>query len=247
MDKGTKSLLNVFLSVLAPVLVLDNCSATGGSWWHIGTTWAMVVALSLPIGCGLYAFATEKKVELLTIFGLLGTILTGVVTIYANTGGGEAIRPDTPWWYAAKEALIALLLAGAMLVNKHQEGSMLRAFVYSDAIFDIKTIEKNIANSNSTPQYNKVLDTAAYMTASSLLFSAAANFALALFFLLPVPEAAPAQQTELYNYAVSKMTWMGLLIIGLPLLVTLMLVMRYLCKRIAALTGLENDKLFLPR
>lgn len=248
MEKGTKSLLNVFLSVLAPVLVLDNCSAApDGTWWHLGTTWAMVVALSLPIGCGIYTFATEKKVELLTIFGLLGTILTGVVTIYANTGGGEAIRPDTPWWYAAKEALIALLLAGAMLVNKHKEGSMLRAFVYSDAIFDIKTIEQTVAATHNEPTYNKILDCAAYMTAGSLLFSAAANFALALYFLLPVPEAEPSMQAELYNYAVSKMTWMGLLIIGLPLLLTLMLVMRYLCKRIASLTGLADDKLFLPR
>lgn len=247
MDKGTKSLLNVFLSVLAPVLVLDHCSAAGDSWYHLGTTWAMVVALALPIGCGVYSFATEKKVELLTIFGLLGTILTGVVTVYANTGDGLAIRPDTPWWYAAKEAIIALLLAGAMLVNIRKEGSMLRAFVYSDAIFDVKTIEKTAEEKGRRADYDATLNHAAYMTAASLFFSACANFALALYFLLPVPGAPAAEQAELYNYAVSKMTWMGLLIIGVPLLITLMLVMRYLCKRIATITELPDEKIFLPR
>jgi hypothetical protein len=247
MDKGTKSLLNVYLSVLAPVLVLDHCSSAGDSWYHMGTTWAMVVALSLPIACGVYSFVTEKKVELLTIFGLLGTILTGVVTVYANTGDGLAIRPDTPWWYASKEALIALLLAGAMLVNIRKEGSMLRAFVYSDAIFDVKTIEKTADEKGRRADYDATLNHAAYMTAASLFFSAAANFALALYFLLPVPGAPAAEQAELYNYAVSKMTWMGLLIIGVPLLITLMLVMRYLCKRIAAITELSDEKIFLPR
>ncbi len=247
MDKGTKSLLNVFLSVLAPVLVLDHCSAAGDKWYHLGTTWAMVVALSLPIACGIYSFVTEKKVELLTIFGLLGTILTGIVTIYANTGDGAAIRPDTPWWYAAKEALIALLLAGAMLVNIRKEGSMLRAFVYSDAIFDVKTIEKTADEKGRRAEYDATLNNAAYMTAASLFFSAAANFALALYFLLPVLGEPAAEQAELYNYAVSKMTWMGLLIIGVPLLITLMLVMRYLCKRITAITELPDDKIFLPR
>lgn len=247
MDKGTKSLLNVFLSVLAPVLVLDHCSASGESFWHLGTTWAMVVALSLPIGCGIYSFATERKVELLTVFGLLGTILTGVVTIYANTGDGMAIRPDTPWWYAAKEALIALLLAGAMLVNVRKEGSMLRAFVYSDSIYDVKAIEQAVEEKGARAAYDGTLSRAAYMTAASLFFSAAANFALALYFLLPVPGAPAAEQAELYNYAVSKMTWMGLLIIGVPLLVTLMLVMRYLARRISALSGLPEDKIFLPR
>lgn len=247
MDKGTKSLLNVFLSVLAPVLVLDHCSATGASWWHLGTTWAMVVALSLPIGCGIYSFVTEKKVEVLTVFGLLGTILTGVVTVYANTGDTLAIRPDTPWWYAAKECLIALLLAGAMLVNTRKEGSMLRAFVYSDAIYDVQSIEKSVEAQGKRPQYEHVLDVAAYMTSASLLFSAFANFALALYFLLPVPDAPAAQQAELYNYAVSKMTWMGLLIIGVPLLVTLMMVMRYLSKKLAEVSGLPDDRIFLPR
>lgn len=247
MDKGTKSLLNVFLSVLAPVLVLDHCSASGDSFWHLGTTWAMVVALSLPIGCGIYSFVTDKKVEILTVFGLLGTILTAVVTVYANTGEGLAIRPDTPWWYAAKEALIALLLAGAMLVNTRKEGSMLRAFVYSDAIFDVKNIEKAVDESGNREQYDRTLDCAAYMTAGSLLFSAIANFALALFFLLPVIDYPVAEQAEYYNYAVSKMTWMGLLIIGVPLLVTLMMVMRYLSAKLAKVSGLPDEKIFLPR
>ena len=245
MDKATKSLLNVLLSVLAPVLILDNCSATGDKLWHLGTTWAMVVALALPIGCGIYSLVTERKVEAMTAFGLLGTILTGVVSIYANTGDALAIRPDTPWWYAAKEAIIALLLAGAMLVGGGKEGSLLRACVYSDALFDIRRIEATIKEKELTASYTGVLNRAALMTAGSLFLSAAMNFGLALYFLLPVPDMPAAEQAVQYNYAVSKMTWMGYLIIGVPLLATLFLVIRYLGKSLKLLTQLPDEQLYM--
>lgn len=245
MDKATKSLLNVLLSVLAPVLILDNCSASGDKLWHLGTTWAMVVALALPIGCGIYSLVTERKIETMTAFGLLGTILTGVVTIYANTGNELAIRPDTPWWYAAKEAIIALLLAGATLVGGGKEGSLLRACVYSDSIFDIRGIEGTVREKGLLSNYTAVLNRAAFMTAGSLLFSAAMNFGLALYFLLPVPDMPAAQQAVEYNYAVSKMTWMGYLIIGGPLLVTLFLVIRYLGRALLQLTGLSEDRIYM--
>ena len=124
---------------------------------------------------------------------------------------------------------------------------MLRAFVYSDYIYDVKSIEQAVEERGQRAAYDATLRRAAYMTAGSLFFSAVANFALALYFLLPVPDAPAAQQAELYNYAVSKMTWMGLLIIGVPLLVTLMLVMRYLSRKLVEVSGLGEDRIFLPR
>lgn len=245
MDKASRSLLNVALSVLAPVLILDNCSSEGSSLWDWGTTWAMVVALSLPIGCGLYSLLKLGKVDTLTLFGLLGTILTGIVTIYANTGDGAAIRPDTPWWYAAKEALIALLLCGAVLVTARREDSMLRAFVYSDSLFDIPAIEKAVKQAGQEKSYQSLLLTASLMTAASLLFSALANFLLALHFLLPVLEQPEKEQAIAYNYAVGSMTWWGYLVIGIPLLATLFGVMLHLSRSLHRLTGLEKERIFL--
>lgn len=56
MDKGTQSLLNVLLSVLAPVMVLDHCSVSGPELWQLGTGPAMCLALSLPLGFGVWTF-----------------------------------------------------------------------------------------------------------------------------------------------------------------------------------------------
>ena len=240
MDNGTKSLVNVLLSVLAPVLVLDHCSTDGPAFYELGTVWAMVIALALPIGCGIYTFWDTRRVDPITLFGLLGTILTGVVTVYANTGEGGAIRTDTPWWYAAKEALIALLLCGAVLVTARRRESMLRLFVYSDAIFDIPNIEKAVQERGVQPEYGRTLWRANLMMAATLFASAVANFLLALHFLLPVLDKEPAQQALEYNYAVSNMTWWGYLVIGVPLLLTLFGVIKFLIRRLEAITALPS-------
>lgn len=245
MDSGTKSLLNMFGSVLAPVLVLDYCSVAGERVWQLGTTPAMGIALSLPLLCGLWTFCEKRTVDPITLFGLLGTILTGIVTVYANTGDGGAIRPDTPWWYAAKEALIALLLGGAVLVTARRKDSLLRLFVYSEALFDIPAIEQRVAADNRQSEYENVLWRAGLYTALSLILSALANFGLSLYFLLPVLDQPAEQQTLAYNYAVSNMTWWGYLVIGIPLLGTLFGVMRYLTRALCRLTGMDSSRVMM--
>jgi H+/gluconate symporter-like permease len=117
--------------------------------------------------------------------------------------------------------------------------------VYSDAVFDIRRIEGTVREKGLQAGYNSVLNRAALMTAGSLLFSAAMNFGLALYFLLPVPDMPAAEQAVEYNYAVSKMTWMGYIIIGVPLLATLFLVIRYLGRALQRLTELRDEQVYM--
>ena len=244
MDSGKKSLINVLLSVLAPVLILEKCSGSGGAWYDWGTMWALVVALSLPIGCGIYSVVSQRRVEPLAVFGLLGTLLTGVVSMYANSGAGEAIRPDTPWWYAGKELMVATMLAGAVLVTARGRSSLLRAFVYSEALYDIPLIEQKVQELGCTDDYRRLELQGSRLMAASLLGSGLANFGLSLYFLLPVLKLPAADQALAYNQAVGGMHWWGFVVIGVPLMVTLVAVMRFLARRLQALTGLPSDRIF---
>ena len=242
MDSGKKSLINVLLSVLAPVLILEKCSGSGGAWYDWGTVWALVVALSLPIGCGIYAVISQRRVEPLAVFGLLGTLLTGVVSMYANSGTGEAIRPDTPWWYAGKELMVATMLAGAVLVTARSRSSLLRAFVYSEALYDIPLIEQKVQEQGREDDYRRLELQCSRLMAASLLGSGLANFGLSLYFLLRLPAA---DQALAYNQAVGGMHWWGFVVIGVPLMATLVAVMRFLARRLQSLTGLPSDRIFL--
>ncbi len=242
MDAGTRTLVSVGLTVLAPVIILNNCSTDGPKLWELGTAWALVVALSLPIVYGLYRFVTARKVDPIVFLGLFSTILTGVVSLYANTGDGAAIRPDTPWWYAAKEGLVSLVLGAAMLVSTKGEGSLLRAFIYSDSLFDVQAIEQAVATHGNYTAYERILSRSSLYTAGSLFVSAVANFGLVLYFLLPVLELPEAEQAVAYNYAVGSITWWGYVIIGVPLTGTLIWVIFYLMRALSGLTGLSREQ-----
>lgn len=245
MDQGTKSILNVLVSVLAPVLVLEKCSADGSAWYQIGVTGAMVIALALPIACGLLSFISSRQVNAITILGLAGALCTGLVTCYARTGEGMAIRPDTPWWYAAKEALIPVLMAAAVLITAKSRSSLLRTFIYSDALFDISSIESAVQEHQAEKGYSDLMKRSNHILAGSLLLSAGANFLLALYFLLPVLERPAEEQALHYNYAVGNMTWWGYLIVGIPLLLTVLALFFHLLRTLSSLTGFDRDRLLL--
>ena len=151
----------------------------------------------------------------------------------------------TPWWYAAKEAAIPLLLCGAVMVTARRQDSLLRVLLYSDSLFDIPTIEKLVTEKNQQTAYDALLWRSSLFLGLSLVVSAVGNFILSLCFLLPVLDQPASQQALEYNYAVGRMTWWGYLVIGVPLLVTLVAVIRHLIARLEMLTGLDRDKLML--
>ena len=93
--------------------------------------------------------------------------------------------------------------------------------------------------------YNALLWRASLFLGLSLVVSAVGNFLLSLCFLLPVLNAPATQQALEYNYAVGRMTWWGYLVIGVPLLITLVGVLRHLIARLGAITGLDRDHLMM--
>ncbi len=247
------SLKGVLIGVLLPVLLLDHCSGgsmkpweplPGQHWWELGPAWAMAVALCLPIGYGIAQFARRGKIDLMSAIGLAGVLLTGVITLCV-VGEGGSVSGSTPWWFAAKEAMIPLILAAAVLLSSRSESPLLQTFLYTPELFDIPRIESGIRERGEQSAYRRTLARASYLLAGSLALSAVANFCLALHFLLPVLAESPDRQQVAYNYAVGSLTWWGFLVIGVPLMATLMGVMAYLLRRLGRLADLSRDELLL--
>ena len=131
------------------------------------------------------------------------------------------------------------------MVTARRQDSLLRVLLYSDSLFDIRTIEKQVTENHQQTAYDALLWRSSLFLGLSLVVSAVGNFILSLCFLLPVLDAPAAQQALEYNYAVGRMTWWGYLVIGVPLLVTLVAVIRHLISRLETLTGLDRDRLML--
>jgi hypothetical protein len=74
--------------------------------------------------------------------------------------------------------------------------------------------------------------------AGTMLFSAIANFILALYLL---GDKAPGSQE--YTKAIGRLNWSGFLVIGIPLMGVTLTLLLWLLRSITRLTGLERDDL----
>ncbi len=123
---------------------------------------------------------------------------------------------------------------------------MLRAFLYSDSIFDIPKIERRVEETGSHERYRKILFQATLLFATSFFLSTLMNFGLALYFLGDLDHTA-ANARELYNERVAKLTGWGFAVIGVPILAFLFFTLRRLLRNLGELTGFKDDELMLPR
>jgi hypothetical protein len=247
-------LANILINVLIPVLALSYLSkdpefqqAIGKAVkpWHIGPHKALALALAFPIGYGAWHFFKTRKANFFSALGLASVLLTGGLTIYLWNKDGT-VKEHADILFGLKEASIPLILGIAVIGSHYTSSPLLRVFLYSDSIFDIRKIEHRVEVSGSHERYRAILFQATLLFAASFFLSMAMNFGLALYFLGDLNHTA-ANARELYNEQVAKLTGWGFAVIGVPILLFLFLTLRRLLKQLGELTGLKDEELMLPR
>ena len=247
-------LANILINVLIPVLALSYLSkdpefqeqiGKAVRPWHLGPVKALAIALALPIGYGLWFFIKNKKANFFSALGLFSVLLTGGLTLYVWNADGT-VKPNAHILFAIKEASIPLILAIAVVGSHYTATPLLRIFLYSDSIFDVRRIDQVVAERDAKEAYDRVLLQATWLFSASFLISTVLNFGLALYFLGGIDHSA-ANAREIYNSQVAKLTGWGFAVIGLPILVFLFFTLRRLMKGLGAITGLKDEELLLPR
>lgn len=247
-------LANILINVLIPVLALSYLSkdpdfqeAIGKAVkpWHLGPAKALAVALVLPIGYGIWFFVKHRKANFFSALGLFSVLLTGGLTLYLWNADGT-VKPNAHLLFGIKEASIPFILGLAVIGSHWSPTPLLRVFLFSDSIFDVRKIDAVVIERGVEDAYERVLFRATLLFAASFLLSTILNFGLAIYFLAEIDHAAPNAR-ELYNTQVAKLTGWGFAVIGLPILVFLFFTLRRLMKGLGAITGLKDDELLLPR
>lgn len=245
-------LTNILVNVLVPVIALSKLSKdaaleTDPKLWHIGPIWALVVALALPLGYGVWFLLKHRKLNFFSIVGLASVLLTGGLTLFLWNKDGS-VNPSAPLLFGLKEGSISFILGMAVLTSHWTKTPLLNTFLYNNQIFDLKRINRQVEENSNQEPYAKLLFTCTLIFASSFFISTVLNFFVAQYFLSPEKiDYSAVNARELYNQAVGKITWWGFLVIGLPMTAFLVCCMLYLLKGLRRLTGLENDELMLPR
>lgn len=247
-------LANILINVLIPVLVLSFLSkdpviqeklGKAVKPWHIGPLYAMIVALALPLGYGVWHFIKTKKPNFFSGLGLVSILLTGGLTLYLWNKDGS-VKENAGILFGIKEASIPMVLGIAILTSARSNSPLLNVFLYNDSIFDIPKIETKIADLGNMTAYQALLLEATRLFSASFFLSSIMNLGLAWLFFRGFDHTG-IDALEQYNSIVGKLTGWGFAVIGAPILIFLFFILRRLLKGLNTLTGMKDEELMLPR
>ena len=247
-------LANILINVVIPVLILSYLSKDPelqerlgkvARPWHIGPLKAMILALVMPLGYGVWHFIKTRKGNFFSALGLISVLLSGGLTLYLWNANGT-VKPNAGILFGLKEALIPLMLGIAILTSHRSPTPLIRVFLYNDSIFDIPKIENRVAEISAEAGYQKLLFGATKLFAASFFLSSLMNLGLAQWFFRGF-DAKAIDALETYNAIIARLTGWGFAVIGVPILIFLFFTLRSLLKGLGQLTGFKDDELMLPR
>jgi len=216
--------VSLILNVVLPGLILTQLSKPE----RLGPLAALFVAISLPIGYGIYDAIRRKKLNFFSVVGFISTLLTGVLSF-----------PKDPIWFASKEAVIPLVFAGALLASHKTKKPLIRMFLWNKDMLDTDKAERKIDDGNHRSAFDRLLFQSSLFLTAGLLLSAVGNFFISLY-LLDGTDGG----TEGRMKAVGKQTWVTWLVIGVPMMGIMFFTLWRLFKGIEKLTGLTMEDIF---
>ncbi|MBY0553531.1 hypothetical protein K2P97_03310 [bacterium] len=229
MQKQENSFSHILFNILIPVLILNK-----GHKYGLDPKAALVIALSFPLFFTLKSLIKSKKVDFISLLGLLNVLISGVLTLL--TLGGI--------WFAIKEAAFPLLIGCFVLGSSFSKSPFFQSLFLNPATFDVEKVENKLDTEQKKQDFFLLMKKLTQLLSLSFLLSAFLNFVLAIKIFTPLSEAlTEAQKQELLNEQLSQMTLYSMGVILVPSMVFLGALLFYSFKKINELTGLTTDDL----
>ena len=221
-------LLNLFINILLPVVILNKGTP------HLGAKTALILALSLPLIYGIVDFLKNHHKNYVSLFGLFNIALTG----------GLALMNLNGIWFCVKEALLPFSLGVLVLASAWSKTPAAQIMFCNPHVLNMSEIDQALIAKNRLEDFKKLLGITTIWLSISFFISAILNFGLALKIFTNIdPNLEATQQAVVLNEQIAKMTWAGLLVIALPLMVLSGILIFWFLKKIAKMTDLHFDKL----
>lgn len=216
---------SVFLSLILNIIIPSIVMMKGNQWFDWTPVMSLVLALSFPIGYGIYDFSIRRKYNFISILGFVSILLTG--------GIGLLHLPKE--WIAAKEAAIPLLIGVVVLGSLKTRYPLIRTLLFNPEVIDTDRIEARLKESGNTQRFNTHLTRATYMLSSSFLLSAVLNYGLAKAMI------KSETGTTAFTEELGRMNIWTYPVIVLPCTLIMVGALIYLLKGVHQLTGLKME------
>jgi len=227
------SFSNILINILIPVFILNK-----GAKLHLTPQNAVLLALSFPLFYGLYSLIKEKKINFISLLGLINIIASGTLTLLALGG----------IWFALKEAIFPLLIGIFVYVSSYGSTPFFETLFLNPAAFQVEKIQKIISEKNAQNEFKELIIHSTRWLSMSFLMSALLNFVLAVYIFTPIDESLKIEvRQELLNQQLSQMTLYSFIVILAPSIVFLGGILYFAFNKLKKMTGLNTDELFVTQ
>lgn len=220
-------LADLLLTIILPSVILESLSKPD----RLGPAWALVVALLLPLGFGIYCFIKKRGLNFFSVLGLVAIIVTG----------GLGLLNLSAVWFAAKEAAFPIFLGLAFPLSFLWGKPLVSELLLNPQVINHDLLNSRLNTEGQKQSFQALLRQASWALAGTMLLSAVANAMLVLYYL-----KGTVPGTEEYTKAIGRQNWVGFIVIGVPMMAATMGLLFWMLGQLKKLTGLERDDLMNP-
>lgn len=220
-------LLDALLTLILPSVVLEHLSMPD----RLGPMWALIVALLIPLGFGVYCFVKKRGLNFFSILGFVAVVVTG----------GLGLLNLSPGWFAAKEAAFPVFLGLAFPLSFYWKKPLVNELLLNPQVINHTMLNTALDTESKRSLFRSLLVRASWVLAGTMFLSAIANSWMVLMFL-----DGKTPGSEEYIKAIGRQNWVSALVIGIPMMGTLVLLLFWVLRKIGKLTGLDIADLTSP-
>lgn len=230
--KKENPFVSLGFNIILPVIILNRGPDFLSS--QSAPIYTLIIALSFPFFYGLMDFTKRKKINLVSIIGLLSIALTG----------GLALLQLEGIYFAIKEAIIPLILAFVVFGSVFFKKPLADLLIFKSALFNTELIQSRLKLNNKEKDFKKLMNISTLVLAGSFVLSAVLNFIIAILVFVDIDPAMDEElRRQVINEQVADMTWMGYVFIALPLTIITGFLFWWIIKQLKFFTDLSLEEL----
>lgn len=227
--KKENFIVNIAFNLVIPGLILSDWGRKGLEQ-HVSPEGRLVIAVAFPAAYFIFDYIRRRQANVISIFGFVGTLLSGVVGL---------MKLD-PFWFAVKEAMFPAIIGAGMYLSQWAGKPLVKAFVWNETVMHTDKITAAVSERGRDKDIEKLFGWCTGKLAPVFLLSAVAHFALARWLVTAHPESSQ----DAFNAQLSKFNFIAWPLVLLPSMAFMVWLMLKFMKRLGEVSGLAEEELY---
>lgn len=219
--------VDLVLTVVAPSLVLDYLSPPS----RLGPFYALVVSMLFPIAFGAWSWWKKHAWNVFSILGLATVLLSG----------GLGLLKLDAFWFSIKESAMPLALGAAFPLSHVWGRPLINAMLMQPHLLNVRILQAALNTTEKALAFDRAVWRASWGLGLGMIVSSVANFFLVLYLL-----KGKEPGSEAFVRAIGTQNWAGMIVIGVPMTLAMLVVFMALVRQIQRITGLDRADLMNP-